>query len=128
MQARLTFILDRLNADLSAVGLGVVSVVDDPGPGWGEGLAVFDFRGHQTSANPEHVEAAAALLASTFQDDVIDERHGAWPEVDGKPLWASAESGVACWQRAGKPWCAIGQLSDALAAAADDADHAETGG
>ncbi len=116
MQARLTFILDRLNADFSTAGLGVVSAVDDPGPEWGEGLTVFDFRGHQTSANPAHVEDAAALLASTFQDDVIDERHGAWPEVDGKPLWASAESGVACWHRDGKPWCAVGQLAGALAA------------
>ncbi|MBS2963525.1 hypothetical protein KGA66_10740 [Actinocrinis puniceicyclus] len=120
MQARLTFILDRLNADLSGVGLGSVSVVDDPGAGWGEGLTVFEFQGRQTSANPREVEAAVALLASTFQDDVIDERHGAWPEVNGKPLWASADSGVACWYLDGKPWCAVGQLAGALAVNAPD--------
>ncbi len=120
MQARLTFILDRLNADLSGVGLGAVGVVDDPGAGWGEGLTVFEFRGHQTSANPDELEAAVALLASTFQDDVTDERHGAWPEVDGKPLWASADSGIACWHLDGKPWCAVGQLTGALAANASD--------
>jgi len=120
MHARLSFILDRLNADFSTVGLGSVSVVDEPGPGWVEGLTVFDFRGHQTSANTEHAEDAAALLASTFQDDVVDERHGAWPEVDGKPLWASVESGVACWHLDGKPWCAIGQLAGALAAHTED--------
>jgi hypothetical protein len=120
MQARLTFILDRLNADFATVGLGAVSVVDDPGPTWVEGLAVFDFRGHQTSANPEQPEHAAALVAYTFQDDVVEERHGAWPEVDGKPLWASADSGVACWHLDGKPWCAVGQLAGALAARARD--------
>lgn len=66
-----------------------------------------------------HVEDAAALLASAFQDDVIDERHGAWPEVGGRPLFASADSGVACWCLDGKPWCAVGQLRDALGSAAD---------
>ncbi len=116
MQARLTFLLDRLNADFAMADLGTVSVVKDPGEGWDEGLTVFDFRGHQTSANPDEVEAAVALLASTFQDDVMDERHDAWPHVGGKPLFASAESGVACWHLNGKPWCAVGQLAGALAA------------
>jgi len=66
-----------------------------------------------------HVEDAVALLASAFQDDEIDERHGAWPEVGGRPLFASADSGVACWCLDGRPWCAVGQLRDALGSAAD---------
>jgi hypothetical protein len=127
MHARLAFILRRINADLSGVGLGSVHVADDPGPGWGEDLTVFDFRGHLTSANPEHVEEAVALLAYTFQDDVIDERHGAWPEVNGRPLFPSADSGVACWCLDGKPWCAVGQLADALASARDGAGTGSAG-
>jgi hypothetical protein len=117
MHARLTFILDRLNADLSPLGLGTVRVVDDPAPDWAEGVTVFEFRGHMTSANPEMVEEAVALLASSFQDDVVDEQHRAWPEVNDRPLWASAALGVACWCLDDRPWCAVGQLAGALAAA-----------
>lgn len=127
MHTRLTFILRRINADLSSVGLGTVRVADDSGPGWSEGLTVFDFRGHMTSANPKHVEAAVALLAYTFQDDVIDEQHHTWPEVGGRPLFPSADSGVACWCLDGKPWCAVGQLVDALAVA-EDVAQAESAG
>lgn len=124
MHARLSFILNRLNADFATAGLGDVGVVDDPGPMWDRDLAVFAFQGHMTSADPVYVEDTVALLASTFQDDVIDERHRAWPQVDGRPMWASADSGVACWCLDGKPWCAVGQLVDALAATAEDADNA----
>jgi hypothetical protein len=119
MQARLTFLLDRLNADFSPAGLGAVRAIDDPGPFSVEGFTLFEFRGHQTTANPQELEAAVALLASTFQDDVIEERHGAWPAVGGKPLWASADCGVACWHLDGEPWCAVGQLAGALAAHAE---------
>lgn len=119
MHARLTFILNRINADLGTLDLGLVGVVGDPVGDWGDGVTVFEFRGHQTSVDPEHVEEALALLASGYQDDVIDECHGAWPLVGGRPLWASADSGVACWYLDGRPWCAVGQLADALAAVAD---------
>jgi hypothetical protein len=128
MHAGVRFILHRLNADLATAGLGVVSVVGDPGREWGEGMTVFAFGGHETSADPGHVEQAVALLASAFQDDVIDERQGTWPEVGGRPVFPSAESGVACWCLDGRPWCAVGQLADALAATADDAQRPVAGG
>lgn len=120
------FILDRLNADFATTGLGAVGVVGESGADWGEGLTVFEFRGHQSSANTGHVEDAVALLASAFQDDVIDEHQTAWPQVGGRPLFPSANAGVACWELDGKPWCAVGQLAGALAVQSE-ADGASAG-
>jgi hypothetical protein len=115
MHARVSFILARLNADFRLAGLGEITYVSDPEPGWAG--PVWAFGGHRTASGYDDVESATASLASAFQDGVIDDRHGAWPTVDGRALFASAESGVACWCLDGKPWCAIGQLSGALEAA-----------
>lgn len=110
------FILGRLNADFGSIGRGSVSFVSDPGPGWAG--PVWEFEGARTACGMDDVEAATASLAWTFQDGVVDDRHEAWPQVDGRPLWPSADSGVACWCLDGKPWCAIGQLAAALESAA----------
>ena len=115
MHARVSFILGRLNADFGSGGRDVVTCVVVPGQGWAG--PVWEFGGHQTACGYDDVEGATATLASTFQDDVIGDRHEAWPVVDGRPLFASAESGVACWCLDGKPWCAVGQLHGALEAA-----------
>jgi hypothetical protein len=113
MHTRVSFILDRLNADFASVGIGTVALVEDPGPGWTG--TVFEYAGHQTFGIPEHLEACTALLADQFQDDAMDNLGRTWPEVAGKPLFASADSGVACWCLNGEPWCAVGQLTEALA-------------
>jgi hypothetical protein len=112
-----SFILDRLNADFGTAGCGSVGFVLNPEPGWAG--PVWSFGGAQTACGYDDVESAAATLAGTFQDSVIGERHGAWPQVEGRALFPSADSGVACWCLDGKPWCAIGQLAAALAAAAE---------
>lgn len=117
MHPRLAFIIDRLNADLVATGVGVVSLVEAPEADWA-GI-VFAFGGSMTTVSTDHAEIAAAVLADKFQDDVIGSLGRTWPEVGGRPLFASADSGVACWCLDGKPWCAVGQLKDALSAAAE---------
>lgn len=115
----MSFILDRLNADFTGAELGVVSFVAEPGADWAG--PVFAYCGSMTTVSVGDVERATATLADKFQDDVIGERHAAWPEVGGRPLFPSADSGVACWCLDGKPWCAIGQLADALKAAGPEA-------
>jgi hypothetical protein len=117
MHSRLAFIIGRLNADLAATGVGVVSLVEDPEPGWA-GI-VFAFGGSMTTVSTDQAEVATAVLADKFQDDVVGSLGRTWPEVDGRPLFPSAASGVACWCLDGKPWCAVGQLADALAAAGE---------
>ena len=61
------------------------------------------------------LEELVAAVADQLQDDVVDNLGRTWPEVSGRPLFASAASGVACWCLDGRPWCAIGQLDQALA-------------
>lgn len=111
------FILDRLNADFGSVGLGQVALVPAPEENWVG--PVWEFEGTRTACGFDDPEAAVATLAWSFQDKVVDDKHEAWPQVDGRPLWPSAESGVACWCLDGKPWCAIGDLVAALAALGD---------
>jgi len=77
---------------------------------------------------PTGFEELTAVIAYHLQDEAMDELGRTWPEVGGMPLFPSAGSGVACWCLDGKPWCAVGQLPDALAAAAEDAKRGETGG
>jgi hypothetical protein len=125
MHPRLAFIIGRLNADLMSTGVGVVSLVEDPEPGWAG--TVFAFGGSMTTVSTDHAEVATAVLADKFQDDVIGTLGRTWPQVDGRPLFASADSGVACWCLDGEPWCAIGQLTDALAAAEDVAKTGSAG-
>lgn len=117
MHPRLAFVIDRLNADLLPTGVGVVSLVEDPEPGWAG--TVFAFGGSMTTVSMDQVEVTTAVLADKFQDDVIGSLGRTWPEVGGRPLFASADSGVACWCLDGKPWCAVGHLANALAAADD---------
>lgn len=114
MHTRVRFILDRLNADFAAADLGPVGFVEAPGPGWPG--PVFEFAGHQTFGILDRVEECTALLANQFQDDVMGNQRHTWPEVEGRPLFASSASGVACWCLDDTPWCAIGQLAQALAA------------
>jgi hypothetical protein len=112
-----SFILDRLNADFAGAGLGAVSFVQDPATDWAG--PVFAYCGSMTTVGLDDAESATATLADKFQDDVIDDRHSVWPEVDGRPLFTSADSGVACWCLDSRPWCAVGQLAGALASRAD---------
>ncbi|MGH3415281.1 MAG: hypothetical protein ACRDSS_02330 [Actinocrinis sp.] len=73
-------------------------------------------------------EPLVAAIANQLQDDVVDNLGRTWPEIDGRPLFASADSGVACWCLDGKPWCAVGQLKEALVAAVEAGDEPMTGG
>jgi hypothetical protein len=114
MHTRVSFILDRLNADFEAAGLGPITLVLNPGAEWDKPVWAFD--GTQVGVGFDDVESCIATLASAFQDLVIDQEHQAWPQVDGRPMWPSAQSGVACWHLDGKSWCAIGHLTRALAA------------
>ena len=117
MHARVSFILDRLNADFAAADMGSVTYVLNPGPDWA--APVWAFKGSETACAYDDVESAIATLANTFQDDVISSRLEVWPSLDGVALLASAKSGVACWCLAGKPWCAVGQLTAALSSHAE---------
>ena len=109
MQARVSAVLGRIEADFSGLPVDLPSVT-------GETITAHGMT--FTAAAP--YEPLVASIANQLQDDVIDNLGRTWPEVGGKPLFASADSGVACWCLDGKPWCAVGQLAGALAANAQD--------
>jgi hypothetical protein len=109
MHARVKAVLGRIEADFSGLPIQLPSVVG--GMITAHGMPF-------TAAAP--YEPLVASIAGRLQDDVMDNLGHTWPQVDGRPLFASAGSGVACWCLEGKPWCAVGQLKDALSSAADD--------
>lgn len=116
MHARVRAVLGRIEADFSGLPVELPTVA-------GEAVTAHGMR--FTVGAP--YESLVASIADQLQDDVIDNLGRGWPEVDGRPLFASAESGVACWCLDGRPWCAVGQLSDALAAAEDVAQAGSVG-
>lgn len=109
MHTRVALALKRIEADFAAVPLD---------------LPTFD--GTIVSSNgvlipldvPGGYEELTAVVAYHLQDAAIDELGRPWPEYRGRPLFPSADCGVACWCLDGAPWCAVGQLESALAAAA----------
>jgi hypothetical protein len=97
-------VLARITADFSGLSIDLPII---------DGEVITAHGAHFSSGTP--YESLIAAIADRLQDDVIDNLGHTWPEVNGKPLFASADSGVACWCLDGKPWCAIGQLTEALA-------------
>jgi len=81
------------------------------------------YGGHTFGVDPGKVENATAHVMWQVQDDVIAELGRPWPELvepSGTSvgvLTPAADSGVACWHLNARPWCAIGQLRGAAAAA-----------
>lgn len=116
MSARLNWAAQRVSADLAPLGFPPLSLEQGPdGP-----MIVWELpeaNGRFLVSSSAGVESAVQYVADQIQDVVIAHLFHAWPEVDGRPLWPSADSGVACWCLDGKPWCAVGQLAGAVAAA-----------
>ena len=116
MSTSLNWALERAQADFAALSYPPFSLgQDDTGAPvvlWTPPEASLRFLVSQE----RNVEESAAYMAWQLQDYVVMDQHGAWPEVDGRPLFPSSGSGVACWCLGGKPWCAIGQLQQAITA------------
>jgi hypothetical protein len=108
MHARVSATLARIEADFS--GLPIILPTADGNSIIAHGMAF-------TGEAP--FEELVAAVANQLQDDVVDNLRHTWPEVSGRPLFASSASGVACWCLDGKPWCAIGQLRKRLEAASN---------
>jgi hypothetical protein len=108
MQARVSAVLGRIGADFSGLPIKLPSVLGETITAHGMAF---------TASGP--YESLVASIADQLQDDAIDNLGRTWPEVGGRPLFASADSGVACWCLDGRPWCAVGQLAGALAVAAE---------
>lgn len=128
MSARLNWAAQRVSADLAPLGIPPLSLEQGPdGP-----MIVWELpeaNGRFLVSSSAGVESTVQYVADQIQDAVIAHLFHAWPEVGGRPLWPSADSGVACWCLDGKPWCAVGQLAGALAAAeAGRADRSQAAG
>jgi hypothetical protein len=118
MRTGLNDVIARLAADLPDLGEGPphFTNVDPDMP------EAVDYDGHHIGISFDaDSEELLAFLANQFQDDVIDILGHTWPEVDGRPLFASATSGTASWTLNGAPFCPIGRLTEALAARAHPA-------
>ncbi|HEY3562740.1 MAG TPA: hypothetical protein VGL05_34975 [Kribbella sp.] len=122
-----TFVADRLNADFADTGLAQVHFQVDPA--WtgtpGDDL-ILVAGGHEfpLAVGGYGVERACAAAAFQLQSDAMSELNHPWPEVatpQGETvgvLLAPAETrGIAVWELAGKPFCAIGHLRKAVEAA-----------
>jgi hypothetical protein len=125
MPARLKFAMRRVVADFEPAGYPPISVgesSDGPVVLWELPHASVRF----LVSDAQDAEVTADYVALTLQGFVTDDRQDHWPQINGRPLFPSADSGVACWCLDGKPWCAVGQLAQALAAheEADDDDPA----
>lgn len=110
MHARVTLALKRVAADFAGLP------VDPP---TFDGAVVQSNGVHIPLDAPGGYEELTSVVAYHLQDAAMDELGRTWPEVGGRPLFPSADSGVACWCLDGKPWCAVGQLSGALAVVAE---------
>jgi hypothetical protein len=125
VEAAMQFIRRRVLDDL-------VSAIDLPADevlalrlGGGEVLATVFHGEHDFPVElHEGVEEACALVAGQVQDDVIGRLGRAWPEVHspggdavGVLEPACEPIGLAHWALRGRPLCAVGQLTSAVAAA-----------
>lgn len=121
------FVADRLNADFTGTGLAEVRFQVDPS--WsgepGDDL-ILVAGGHEfpLAVEGREIEQACAFAAFQLQSDAMSELNHAWPELvtpNGETvgvLLAPAEvRGVAVWELAGEPFCAIGHLHKAVEAA-----------
>jgi hypothetical protein len=70
------------------------------------------------------VEGACSYAAYQLQDDVMGEHNRPWPELldsEGRSVGVLESPvdapGVAAWHLRGEPFCAVGQLHPACAAA-----------
>ncbi|WP_020389941.1 hypothetical protein [Kribbella catacumbae] len=121
------FVADRLNADFAGAGLQKVEIRVDPAwTGTLGGDLILVSGGHEFPLDVRGggVEQACAFAAFQLQDDAMGELNRPWPEPTNSAgdsvgvLTAPAEvDGVAVWELAGKPFCAIGHLHRAVEAA-----------
>jgi hypothetical protein len=118
MSTSLNWALTRVSQDIGILGYGPLGTErrpDDDGP-----MVVLSFPGgglRVLASETAGAEESASYIANQAQDALIGHLFRAWPVVGDRPLFPSAESGVACWCLDGKPWCAVGQLAQALKAA-----------
>jgi hypothetical protein len=135
VDAAIAFIRGRLHADFAGTGVQVEFKVD---PSWGqEGTTTRD---GSSDVDPKHVivvcgghefplglesgiEVACADATNALQDDVMDLIGRPWPELldadsNYVDVASPASAGqVAYWQVKGEPFCAVGQLHEAVRAA-----------
>jgi hypothetical protein len=123
------FVAERITADFAETGLKVEFRID---PQWsgldatnGPESVVAVGGGHEFPLHLEGgTEAACWYAAYQMQDDVMGEHGRPWPElVDpsgafvGVLSLAAEPPQIATWELAGQPFCAVGHLQRACAAA-----------
>ncbi|HZX06723.1 hypothetical protein [Kribbella sp.] len=121
------FVADRLNADFAGTGLAEVHFqVDAAWTGTPGDDLILVAGGHEfpLAVEGRGVERACAFAAYQLQSDAMSDLNRPWPEVatsQGKTvgvLLAPAEvRGIAVWELAGEPFCAVGHLHKAVEAA-----------
>ncbi|MFD7155893.1 hypothetical protein ACFV9C_14900 [Kribbella sp. NPDC059898] len=121
------FVADRLNADFAGTGLAEVKFQVDPawtGEPGDDLILVAGEHEFPLAVEGRGVEQACAFAAYQLQSDAMSELNRPWPELatsHGETvgvLVAPAEvRGIAVWELAGEPFCAIGQLHKAVEAA-----------
>ncbi|HET6989246.1 MAG TPA: hypothetical protein VFI00_21645 [Kribbella sp.] len=128
----LAFVRERLNADFDGTGLPEIEFRIDPA--WSgtppesrdREDVVLVCGGHEFPVGLQGgVEQACGYAAYQLQDDVIAEGGRAWPEVvDARGEFVGVlappiePAAVAVWELAGRPFCAVGHLHQAIEAAA----------
>jgi hypothetical protein len=122
--AALAFVRDRVLADVGTSGLVWPGALLTFRPEDGEVLATAFSGEHDFPIELQlGVETACSIVADQFQDGVIDRVGRPWPElIDAETrfvgvLDVGTPAGIACWVLRGVPFCAVGQLAAATAAA-----------
>jgi hypothetical protein len=115
---RITFRFDATWATEAAEAMSVAAG-SDPQPD----DVIVVCGGHEFTLGLESgVEIACADAADALQDDVIDLLGRPWPELctaDGTyvgVLSPTSTGGIAIWRLTNEPFCAVGQLHDAVGA------------
>ncbi|HSV66315.1 MAG TPA: hypothetical protein VLJ59_10480 [Mycobacteriales bacterium] len=138
ISAAVAFIGARLRADFADTGLPRIDFRNDPSwaadghaphtgtHGWQlPSDVIVQCGGHEFPLGLEHgVESACAAAADALQDDVIGRSGQPWPELrsaDGVFVGVLEPrlqpGGLAHWRLHDEPFCAVGHLAGAVAAA-----------